>query len=394
MSGQQNIRQRPGRGWVGFDATLFVVIIALLVVGLLSVYSATVHMSLASGNPAAWFRRQLTWALLGLIAMFVTSNIPYHLWRRVDKYLLGGTLLLLLIVLFRPARFGSTRFLAGQSIQPSEVAKFALVVYAASWLSSPMHYYSLHNLKDGLLPYGIIVGLVAGLVAMQPDIGTAMLLGTVGLIMFFIAGADIKQFLLAVIVGGATSALLIAFSNHARQRIHELMAIWQNPDSERWSQLTQALRVMRSGGIFGQGPGRLDTPVPAIHHDFILAAVGHAFGLVGVSVVLLLFGLLAYRGYTIAARAPDPFGSFLAAGITTWLVLQALINMGVAVALVPPTGIPLPLVSYGGSAMLTTMAALGVLLNISQYTTVRTRHERHSIRGRDRGARVPRAERV
>ncbi len=379
------------RNVVAFDATLLVIVIALLVVGLLSVYSASVHLALPSGNPAFWFRRQLTWTLLGLGVMAVTSYIPYVYWRSLAPWLLLGTLLMLVVVLFMPARFGSSRFLAGKSVQPSEVAKFSLVVYAASWLAS--HREHLHDVSYGLLPYSVIVGLVAGLVALQPDLGTAMLLGMVAFTMFFIAGAEIRQFAIAVFFGGLTFAGLIAVSSHAQERIRQLLDVWHNPDSERWSQLTQALRVMREGGIFGRGPGRLAEYVPAIHHDFILAAVGHAFGLVGVTVVILLFGLLAYRGYTIAARASDPFASLLAAGLTTWLVFQALINMGVAVALFPPTGIPLPLISYGGSAMLMSMVALGVLMNISQYTPTRTRHAGHHLRRGDGRSRVPRAER-
>ncbi len=387
-----SVRSRlSARNRVSFDATLLVIVVALLVTGLLSVYSATVHLALPKGNPAFWFRRQLTWAILGLVVMVITSYVPYTLWRRLAPWLLGGTLVMLVVVLFMPARFGSSRFLAGKSVQPSEVAKFTLIVYAASWLAS--HREHLQDVSYGLLPYSVIIGLVAGLVALQPDLGTAMLLGVVGLTMFFIAGADLRQFVIAVLFGGVTFAGMVAMSAHAQARIQELLDVWHNPDSERWTQLTQALRVMREGGVLGRGPGRLEEYVPAIHHDFILAAVGHAFGLVGITMVLVLFGGLAYRGYVIAARTSDPFAALLAAGLTTWLVLQALINMGVAVALFPPTGIPLPLISYGGSSMLMSMVALGVLMNISQYAPTRSRHADRLLRRGDGGTRVPRPER-
>jgi len=362
-------RSTERRFFVGYDAGLLVVVMVLVILGLMSVYSATVHLALPSGDPAIWFKRQLIWTLIGLAGMGGISRIPYVLWRRFALLILGGTLLLLVGVLFAPARFGSARFLTGKSVQPSELAKFALVVYAATWLASRRD--KLQDISYGLVPFSVIVGLVAGIVALQPDLGTAVLLAGVGMVMFFIAGADPKQFLAATGVGGITFTGLVYFFPHARQRVQDLIALWQNPNAERWSQLSLALRVMREGGILGRGPGELNTYVPAIHHDFILAAVGNAFGLVGLTLVLVLFGLLAYRGYVIAARAPDAFASLMAAGMTSWLVFQALINMGVAVALLPPTGIPLPFVSYGGSSMVMSMAAVGVLLNISRYMPTR-----------------------
>ncbi len=376
-----------------YDATLLVVVLVLLIIGLLAVYSATVWLAASNGNPAYWFRKQLLWAALGVPVMLTVSRIPYTLWRRLAVPMLVGTLLMLFVVLLMPAIFGSRRFLLGRSVQPSEVAKFALVVYASTWLASRRD--RLNDVGYGLIPFSAILGLVGGMVALQPDIGTAFLLVSVGMVLFFIAGAELRQLLVTVAVGGVTFAALIAASAHAQQRIEELLVVWNNPDAERWSQLTQALRVMRMGGVWGQGPGALDMYVPAIHHDFILAAVGHAFGLVGVSTVLVLFGILAYRGYVIAGHAPDPFAQLMAAGMTTWLILQALVNMGVAVAVLPPTGITLPFVSYGGSSLLVSLAAAGVLLNISQYVPMRMRGDAstHVRRGHGR-TRVPRAERA
>jgi len=389
MTGQ---RPAENRLLVAYDATLLVIVITLVIVGLLSVYSATVHLALPSGNPAIWFKRQLMWAVLGTIVMIVVSRIRYTYWRRVALPLLGLTLLLLATVLFLPSRFGSARFLLGKSVQPSEVAKFALVIYAATWLTGRRD--KLHDVSYGLIPFSVIIGFVAGIVALQPDLGTAMLLGAVGLIMFFIAGADIKQFMAATTIGGVTFALLVLAFPHARKRIEDLIAVWKDPDAYHSDQLSEALRVMREGGILGRGPGALDHPFTAVQHDFILSAVGNAFGLVGLTVVLALFGVLAYRGYSIAAHAPDAFGSFAAAGMTTWLILQALINMGVAVALFPPTGIPLPFISYGGSSMLMSMAAIGVLLNISQYVPTRSEHATTHVGRGYGGTRVSRSERI
>ena len=350
----------------GYDPTLFVGVILLLLIGLVAVYHATVWLSV-SGNPtdpAYYFRYQLMWAVLGLAAMLVVGRIPYTFWRRVALPMFAATLLLLVVVLFMPARFGSSRFLFNGRVQPSEVAKFALVVYAATWLTSRRD--QLGRVEYGLIPFGVIVGFLASLVALQPDIGTAALLAGIGFTLFFIAGARIRHVSLAVLAGVITMILVIATSDYARARVREQVMIWRDPDATVWSQLREVLRVMREGGVIGQGPGTLDEYVFGLHNDFILSALGHAFGLMGITVVIVLFAVVAYRGYTIAARAPEPFAALMAAGMTTWIVLQALVNMAVTVVLLPPTGVTLPFVSYGGSSLVTTMAAVGVLLNISQ----------------------------
>ncbi len=379
----------------GFDPTLLVVALMLLVIGLVVVFSATVWIASAgeTPDPARYFRRQVMWVALGLGVLIVMAHVPYTVWHRVAVPLFALTLLALVGVLFMPARFGSSRFLFGNRIQPSEVAKFSLVVYLATWLSA--HRERLKVLEYGLIPFGVIVGFTAGLIALQPDIGTAMLLGGIGFAMFFIAGAQMRHVALGVTAGLMTAALLVVKSGHARARIQELIHVWRNPDAEGWSHLKVAVQVMQEGGFLGQGPGALDTYVPAIHNDFILSAVGHAFGLTGITLIMVLFALLAYRGFTIAAQAPDAFASLLAAGITTWFTLQALVNMGVAVALFPPTGVTLPFVSYGGSSLVTNMAALGVLLNISRSLPARNKRYADTGLGRgDGGTRVSRPQRA
>ncbi len=391
---QNNVAQGPVR-WGGYDPTLIVSVLLLSLIGLVAVYSATVWVGVKADHPdpSYYFRHQVAWVGLGLIAMAVMSQIPYRFWRRAALPLFAATVLLLIAVLFLPERYGSSRFLLGDRVQPSEVAKFALVVYAATWLTTHQEHLAL--LEYGLIPFGVIVGFLAGLVALQPDIGTALLLGSIGFSLFFIAGAKMRHVSLGVAAGAVTAAMLIAFSGHAQTRIQELVRVWRNPEAKDWSQLRIALSLMREGGLVGRGPGTLDTWLFGIHNDFILSAVGHAFGLLGVTLVIALFGVLAYRGYLVAARAPDPFASLLAAGVTTWFVLQALVNMGVAVALLPPTGVTLPFVSYGGSSMVTNMAAMGMLLNVSQ--TIPARNKRYADTGLRRGdgrARVSRPQRA
>ena len=390
-------RNRAPGGW-GFwlgpvDMTLLVTVVGLLGIGLVAVYSATVQQAAFAGNPASWFRRQLMWAGLGVVVMLGVSRVPYLWWRRLAVPLLLATvgLLLAVLVLGQPV-FGSRRFLFGPRGQPAEVAKFALVVYAASWLASRRD--RLHDVSYGLIPFSVIVGGVAGLVAIQPDLSTAMLLGVIGVVLFFVAGADLRQMAAMTVVGGVTSALLIAFSSHAQERIRQFLAVWRG-DLEERTQLAMVVNALQQGGWFGRGPGMLQYPIPSIHNDFILAAIGHAFGLMGLTLVLALFAVLIYRGYLIAAHAPDAFAHFLALGMTTWLAVQALLNAGVTVALLPPTGLTLPFVSYGGSSLVMSAAAVGVLLHLSQYTPARVKRDASVTVGRGHGrTRVSPSERV
>ncbi len=354
----------------GYDATLLLVVLILLFVGLLSVYSATLYQSTSQyGDPAFYFRRQVIWSLIGLGALVVTSRLPYFYWRRASLPLFGLTVLMLIGVLFTPRVFGSKRFLFGNRVQPSEVAKFTLIIYAATWLTSRRD--QLQRIEYGLIPFGVLLGFVSGLVALQPDIGTAVLLASIGFALFFIVGAEMRHVLLGILAGSVTAAFLIAFSSHAQHRLQELRDVWQHREGEGWSHLELAVKTMQEGGLFGRGPGHLTEYVPAVHNDFILAALGHAFGLIGLAGVVVLFWLFAVRGLYIAAHAPDHFAAVTAAGITVWITFQALVNMGVAVALLPPTGVTLPFVSYGGSSLVMTLAAVGVLLNISRYVYVR-----------------------
>lgn len=389
-----------GRTWLGtwlnsIDVTLFLTVVGLLSVGLVAVYSATVQWAAYTmQNPAYWFQRQLMWAVLALGVMILVSFIPYEQWRAWALPMLIVTLLLLMAVLVMGQQvFGSRRFLFGKSVQPSELAKFSLVVYAATWLASRVD--RLDDMSYGLIPFSVIVGVVAGLVAIQPDLSTAILLGTVGVVLFFVAGADTRQVIWVTLMGLLTMGLLIGVSGHAQERLRQLAEVWRGEDMAEWSQLQGVIYVLQQGGLLGRGPGALNIRVSAIHNDFILAAIGHAFGLLGILGVLALTLLLLWRGFVIAAYAPDIFAHFLALGMTTWLVGQALINMGATVALLPPTGINFPFVSYGGSSLVVSGAAAGVLLHLSQYVpTKRRHHAAGDVRRGDRGTRVPSFERA
>lgn len=377
-------------GWLGpVDTALFLTVLGLMGIGLVAVYSATVRSAaFQQGNPAYWFQRQLTWAVLGFGVMCGVSRIPYTWWRRVAVPMLVVTVVLLLwVAVSASAVFGSRRFLLGNRVQPSEFAKFVLVVYAASWLASKSD--RLHDVSYGLIPFSVFVGGIAGLVAIQPDLSTALFLGIIGFAMFFVAGAEYRQLAIVAAVGTLTVLVLVLISAYAQSRLREFLSVWRGDSSVGWSQLQVVVSLVHEGGFFGRGPGAITAYVPSIHNDFIFAAIGHAFGLWGMLFVVGLVGVLLWRGLVIAAHAPDMFAHFLAVGMITWLVGQALMNMAVSVALLPPTGITFPFVSYGGSSMVSAAAAAGVLLQLSQYVPTRvSRYAPDDVRRRDRRSRL------
>lgn len=391
-----NDRNAWNRGLMGpYDYTLLMVVLALLVIGLIVIYSATFRLAAeAFGDPGRWFRLQLTWAGLGLLAMYITSRIPYVLWRRLAvPGLLGTVALLVLVLVVGEEVNGSRRFLLSGRLQPSEVAKFTLVIYIALWLASRGD--RLQDVSYGLIPFGVILGGLMGLIVLEPDFSTAILIGGIGMTVFFIAGADPRQLLISALAGALAFGLLIWQTGRGLDRWLQFVARWDNPASDPNSQVGMAMAAVAQGGLLGKGLGEFKIPVPLAQSDMIFAAVANQFGLLGVTVILFLFGLLAYRGYLIAARVPDAFASLVAAGVTTWLVLQALINMCVTINLLPSTGLPLPFVSYGGSSLVMSLASVGVVLHISQYVPTRSKRHAGVNLGRGNwGARVSRPDRV
>jgi len=381
-------RSRWGLRVIGaYDYTLLTGVVALLILGLVSIYSVTYYEAAAISDPGWWFRRQLSWAFLGVVAMFITSHIPYTVYRRVALLGLLVTLVLLVLVLIIGHDVnGSKRFLFGNKLQPSELAKITFVIYIAVWLASRGD--RLRDVTYGLIPFGVILGLVTGLIVLEPDFGTALLIAATGMIMFFVAGADVRQLFISALVGGTTFALLIWRTGYASARVRGFLALWQDPMSRYGTQEYQALLSIVDGGILGRGLGQLDLYLPVAQSDMIFAAIANAFGLLGATLVLALFGMLAYRGFLIAARVSDRFAALLVAGITSWITFQAVINMSVVVGLMPSTGIPLPFVSYGGSSLLVSMAAVGIILHISQYA--QTRPSSYASSGFRRGHGWPR----
>jgi len=341
---------------------------SLLLIGLMMVYSSSIEFGyLEHGQPTYFFNKQLIWALLGTAGLIAMMSIEYHTWRRFSIPLMAGALsLLILVLLVGKERLGSVRFLFGGSVQPSELCKLVVIIYIADWLSSKGE--RLRMVTYGLIPFAVLIGVVAGLIVMQPDFSTAILIVATAIAMFFIAGADTLQLIIGLIFGGTTFGFLIWRSPHAWARIKAYLDSLLG--GEMSYHVQRNVSALKAGGVLGVGLGNgvYKLGVPLAYNDSIFAVLGEELGLIGCLLVVGLFAALAYRGFQIALDAPDDFGTVLAAGITCWLIFQALINVAVTTNTLPFTGIPLPFISYGGSSLVVSMAGVGLLLGISRST--------------------------
>jgi cell division protein FtsW len=394
-----------GRNAPKYDYLLIIAVAALLIAGLMMVYSATFALGYQLyEQPTYFFIRQLLWMGVGLLAMIIIARIEYHVWRRWSIPLMAGALLLLgLVLAVGSDRFGGQRWLLNGSIQPGEVAKLAVIVYIADWLSSKGE--RIRHVTYGLVPFAILLGFVTGLIMLQPDFSTAVLIATTAIAMFFIAGGDVWQMIASGILGGATFAVLITRSEYRLARVISFL----NPTGDHLGgnyQVRQILIALGSGGITGLGLGDSRQKfgyIPASHTDGIFAILGEELGLIGCLAVIGLFAFLAYRGFRVALASPDAFGTVLAAGLTCSLIFQALINIAVVTALAPVTGVPLPFISFGGSSLVVSMMAIGLLLAISRGTLPKEEEALHTEKGPvnrashdlrrwDRGTRLPRPD--
>ena len=354
------------------DSWLLIVVLTLICIGLVMVYSASSFIGARYyGDASYFFQKQLIWALLGVVVLFVTMQIDYRFWRRFSLIGLIITFPMLVIVLkFGTSAYGASRWIGFGSFfsfQPSELIKLVLALYIADWLARKGS--KVSTFLYGLAPFVILVGIILGLVLLENDMGTAIIIAGLTTVMFFSAGANITQFLLAMGCGGLIFATQ-AFRGYRLLRLTGFMNPFKDVTGTNL-QLYQSLLALGSGGWLGVGLGasRQKTgylPLPQI--DSIFAIVGEELGFIGCTAIVVLFLFLAFRGFRLARRTQDMYGSLLAAGITTWLVLQAMINIGSTTGSIPYTGVPLPFISYGGSSFVIAMAAVGVLLNISRYT--------------------------
>jgi cell division protein FtsW len=376
----QQTAWRPGN--LGLDLWLVLAVFTLLIFGLLMVYSASTDYSMVvlKEAPSYMFQRQLIFAAIGLFAAAILTWLDYHWFRKLAIPLIIVTIVgLASVLLINEVINNAARTIFQGSGQPSEVAKLAVVIYLAVWLFARRE--QLSSVSFGLLPLSVILGILGGLILLQPDLSATATIFIIGGIMFFLAGGDIRQIVFFLVVGVIVGWVVFRFHPTGSQRLAEYIISIQDL-TQAPMHLSRSLEALVKGSWFGVGIGRADTkltglPVPPT--DSIFAVIGEEVGILGASVVVMLNMILLWRGLKIAQIAPDGLGKLMAAGLSIWLALEAFINMAVIVGLVPFAGNALPFISYGGSNLLVSLAAIGILLNISRVSSRSQAKEERSL---------------
>lgn len=357
-----------------YDMVVLLMAVALTCFGVVMVYSASSIMAAKKFHDGFYFlKRQGVFAVAGFGIMALAMNIDYHFWKRAAVPILLGCLLLLALVLIPGiggSAGGASRWirLPGFRVQPSELAKLALIMYMA---------YSLDKKQDkvkffstGFLPYMLVLIVLLGLLLKQPDLGSALTMAGVAVVMLFAAGTRLSYIISMFLLGLPFAYYAIMHVDYRRRRIMAFLNPWEDPTNTGF-QIIQSWIAVGTGGLIGQGLGEGKQKLfylPEAHTDFIFSVVGEELGFLGVMVIAAMFFLLVLRGIRIAVYAPDFFGRSLAFGIVTLLGIEAFVNMCVVTGLFPTKGLALPFISYGGSSLIITMFAVGILLNISAST--------------------------
>jgi cell division protein FtsW len=357
------------------DKLLFTATLVLVCASLVMVYSASavIGMEEYQQRPTLFLFKQATVALLGLALMPVLMRIDYRHYRQplVIWTALGVLGFALVAVLFGPRINGARRWFgfAGIGVQPSEFAKIVVIFFVAAILERRMD--RIDDLRYSLVPVGIVLGGIVGLILLQPDLGTALSIIVIVATMIFAAGINYRYIIGLLLVSLPAAYIVLMSADYRRRRMMVFLDPWQDPLGDGF-QIIQSLIAVGTGGLFGRGlmagvQKLFYLPYP--HTDFIYAVIGEELGLLGCTIVLACFCVIAWRGLRTAMRAPDRFGAFLALGLTAMVVVQAFFNISVVLGLLPTKGIPLPFVSFGGSSLLMSMIGMGILLNVSQHAS-------------------------
>lgn len=398
---EQRAAERRKRFALTVDLYLIVAVMALLGIGLMMVWSTTFFLA---DTPYFYFFQQVRSMAIGGVIMFALSMIDYRIWRRLAIPLMGVIVFLLVaVLLIGTTVFNAKRSLFNGAIQPSEPAKLVVIVYMAAWLASKQG--KLRNLTYGLLPFAVLVGTVAGLIILEPDLSTAALILITSGAMFFLAGADWLQMGITAVVFAAAGILAVTNIQYAQLRLQSFLDLIRDPVTAHATHSQNVIIAFLNGGLTGVGLGGsyqkfYNLSVP--HTDSIFAVIGEELGLLGCALVVGLFVLLMVRGFHISRNAPDAFGALLAAGITIAIVVEAMYNIAVMAAVVPFAGVPLPFISFGGSSLVTVMAGVGLLLSVSRGTARKAASNQTArsvlvnilnLSGRNRGRNIPRVSR-
>jgi cell division protein FtsW len=358
------------------DYTLVITILALIIVGLVVLSSASAVLSYERfGNNYYFFTHQLVYGVLfGMVAFFITSQINYHYWKKLAAVMLVLTIFLLLAV-FIPGlgleHGGARRWIniGSFTFQPTELAKLTFLLYLATWLDKRQK--GIKDWKYGFVPFATILSVISFLIILQPDVGTMSVIIVIAISIYFVAGARFSHLALLGSGGVAMFLMLIKIAPYRMARL----TVFLNPEIDPQGmgyQINQALLAIGSGGLFGRGLGKSIQKynyLPEASGDSIFAIIAEELGFIRILMLIALFMVLAIRGFGVAKKAPDFYGKLIATGITSWICFQAFLNMAAISGLMPLTGIPLPFISYGGSALLFSLASMGILVNISKHVT-------------------------
>ena len=358
----------------GFDMPFLIILMLILVIGLVCMYSASYAYAFYwyDGDSYYFIKRQLAFAVLGVVAMLMISTIDYHVLHKFSWVLWIVSLALLVVAYIMPSSTGIHRWIRIPGIgqfQPSEVAKFALIVLYAHLVS--LNHKKMKTFTKGYLPFMAILGITCGLVFIEPHLSGTMLLLGIGLILMYVGGTRLVYLLGTIGIGGAAAGYMIFGMGYEKDRID----VWLKPletftkDKDMAWQTVQSLYAIGSGGLMGQGLGNSRQKhlfLPEPQNDFIFSIVCEELGFIGAVLIIILFGLLVWRGFVIRMKAPDKFGSMLAIGLTGQIGLQVAFNVAVVTNTIPNTGISLPFFSYGGTSLVMLLAQMGVVLSVSR----------------------------
>ena len=360
-----------------YDRSFIIIVLGISVFGLLAVFNSSVVLGFRDFNNQYHFiEDQAVYLIFGLVLMLIVSRINYRWWYKAAVPLLVITIILLLVV-FVPGigikAYGAKRWisLGFINLQPTEIAKLSLIIYLSAWFS--------YKEKGRFLPFLVLVGIVVTLIVLQPDLGTAIIITLIAAVLYFVSGAPLVQFGLLIPLIAFGVAILTIIAPYRMTRLLTFL----NPDMDPLGSsyhIRQILIALGSGGWFGLGLGKSRQKyeyLPEANTDSIFAVIAEEIGFIGSSILVFGYMFMIYRAFLIARSSPDRFGQLLGTGIATWIAVQTIINLSSMVVLLPLTGVPLPLISYGGSNLISLLIGIGVLLNISTYKTVLNKKHRN-----------------
>ena len=361
------------KGGVGPDRVLFGTVFFLIIFGLIMIANAGILQAVVRySDPNAFLKKQLFAVIVGFVSLLILQKIDYHVFRKYSVWILMFATVLLTLV-FVPGigvekgSYTAHRWInvAGQSFQPSEAVKLAIILYFSAWCSSK-GVKKIRDFKEGFLPFFVTLGIISFLIYLQPDVGTMGIIIVIATSIFFFAGANIKHLIGLTLLAVLVLAVVVSTSEYRMSRVMTFL----HPEVDALNsgyQINQAYTAFGVGGLFGLGPGHNKVRLPEPVGDSIYAVIGEEFGFLGAVLLLLVFLFLLFRIFRIAMLSGDMFGRLVAGGIGVWIAGQGIMNMGAISGLMPLTGIPLPFVSYGGSSVFIMLSAVGIVLNISRY---------------------------